>query len=432
MNASARCRPIITRSLCLLLAMKQVHSSLQLLRSVGSTSSMKMSSTSNNRQGRIWIHRPFEVTPSSTATKTNPSISCCPLPTKTLKPPLENRIHSLYQSGGSEALWQWCQSKQEFYNSQFSSRVATDDSDRIQKRKLPSSSSFSREVDVTIYLPKSKPDYTKLHHGICLHVHGGGWIFGDSQNQVAHRCLEMTEIMNVAVVSVEYSLVSTFSDNGQIFDPVNEVGTAIDWIENNGADELNTKPVYVASGESSGAHLLLLAMLQRRDQFDTDRRPLTSTWKCLNLVYGFYDLSGSPSVRSDGNDSSPLCGNELLCMADLYYEKILQEGNQDDQFREKIIDRQHPSVSPMYANLSNLPPALISVGTADPLIDDSLFLASRYSLCGNDVETVLYEGGEHGIGHFGLQENDEMGRRAREYTLQFMKRYFEECGLTDG
>eukprot|EP00574_Skeletonema_japonicum_P000956 CAMPEP_0201739126 /NCGR_PEP_ID=MMETSP0593-20130828/45614_1 /ASSEMBLY_ACC=CAM_ASM_000672 /TAXON_ID=267983 /ORGANISM="Skeletonema japonicum, Strain CCMP2506" /LENGTH=385 /DNA_ID=CAMNT_0048233377 /DNA_START=55 /DNA_END=1212 /DNA_ORIENTATION=+ len=384
---------------------------------------MKMSSTSNSHQGRIWTHRPFEITPSSTTkTTTNPSISHCPLPTKTPTPPLENRFHSVYQSEGSEALAQLCQSKQEFYKTQFSARVATEDADRIRKLKLQSSSISREEAEVTIYLPKSKPDDAKKLHGICLHVHGGGWIWGDSQYQVAHRCLEMTEMMNVAVVSVEYSLASTLSGNGQIFDPVSEVESAIDWIENTGADELNTKSVFVASGESSGAHLLLLSMLKRRDR--AEGMTLPSTWKCLNLVYGFYDLSGSPSVRADGNDSSPMCGNELLCMADLYCEKILQVDDRGgDGGGAKITDRQHPSISPMYANLCNLPPALISVGTADPLLDDSLFLASRYSLCGNDVETVLYEGGEHGIGHFGLQEDDEMGRRAREHTLQFMKRY---------
>lgn len=402
--------------------MKQVSSSLQLFLISRSIGIMKMSSTSNSNQGRIWTHRPFEVTPScTTTTTTNPSISHCPLPIKTPTPPLEDRIHSVYQSGGSEALAQLCQSKHEFYKTQFSSRLKTEDTYRIRKFKIPSSSSSSqKEVDVTIYLPKSKPDAdSKLLHGICLHVHGGGWIWGDSQYQVAHRCLEMTEMMNVAVVSVEYSLASTLSDNdGQIlFDPVSEVESAIDWIETTGADELNSNSVFVASGESSGAHLLLLSMLSRRDR--ADGMTLPSTWKCLNLVYGFYDLSGTPSVRADGNDSSPMCGNELLCMADLYYEKILQQDG------AKKIDRQHPSISPIYANLSNLPPALITVGTADPLLDDSLFLASRYSLCGNDIETVLYEGGEHGIGHFGLQEDDEMGRRAREYTLQFMKRYID-------
>ena len=415
MRMTARCRPI-HRSLGLLHLTKHSASSLQLLSSRRMSSMKMMSSTSNSRQGRIWTHRPFEIKPSTTTTSTNPSITYCPLPTKTPTPQLDNRVHYVTQTAGALALEQMCQSKQEFYKTQFSSRVTREDADgRIRKRTLPSSTS-SREVDVTIYLPNSNKPNTKLH-GICLHVHGGGWIWGDSQYQVAHRCLEMTETLNVAVVSVEYSLTSTVNtdNDGQIYDPVDQVGTTIDWIENTGAGELNTNLCYVASGESSGAQLLLLSLLKRRDR-PSDGMHLPSTWKALNLVYGFYDLSGTPSVRNDGNLSSPMCGNELLCMAELYYAKL--QG-------KKKIDRQHPSISPLYANLSNMPPALITVGTADPLLDDSLLLASRYCVCGNDVETVLYEGGEHGLGHFGLQEDDEMGKRAREYTLQFMKRYLE-------
>ena len=106
-------------------------------------------------------------------------------------------------------------------------------------------------------------------------------------------------------------------------------------------------------------------------------------------------------------------------MADMYCSKLKGGNSTDDQ----SVDRRDPSISPLYANLSNLPPALFTVGSADPLLDDSLFLASRYCVGGSYVEMAIYEGGEHGIGHFGLQEDDEMGQRAREYTLAFMKRY---------
>jgi len=33
-----------------------------------------------------------------------------------------------------------------------------------------------------------------------------------------------------------------------------------------------------------------------------------------------------------------------------------------------------PDVSPLHADLSNLPPALFTIGTQDPLLDDSLFM----------------------------------------------------------
>mmetsp|Transcript_29704 Transcript_29704/g.63013 ORF Transcript_29704/g.63013 Transcript_29704/m.63013 type:complete len:189 (+) Transcript_29704:1-567(+) len=186
-------------------------------------------------------------------------------------------------------------------------------------------------------------------------------------------------------------------------------------------------------------------MLKRRDRDNTTLHPplplppikSSSTalsaisllnWKCLNLVYGVYDISGTPSLIADGNSSSPLCGNDLLWLYDLYYSKVkksLQTTNDDESTNQMNIGRHHPSLSPLYSNLSHMPPALLSVGTADPLLDDSLFMANKYSAFGNHVELAIYEGGEHGLGHFGVQEDEEMGIRARTHTLDFMKEYLQ-------
>ncbi len=104
---------------------------------------------------------------------------------------------------------------------------------------------------------------------------------------------------------------------------------AMDWIETSGPEELNARHSFVGSGESSGAHLLMLAMLRRRDMgnfvlhmsmshllMNSCHTALStatswSKWKCLNLGYGVYDLSGSPSIRTDGDTSVSLCGNDV-------------------------------------------------------------------------------------------------------------------------
>ncbi len=164
---------------------------------------------------------------------------------------------------------------------------------------------------MTIYLPAGNEDAystTKLD-GICKHVHGGGWLWGDSYHQVAHRCLEMAQTTNMAVVSVEYDLLCQVDDGNvddsdrgtKLFDPVDDFLLAINWIESSGPEELNAQHSFVGSGESSGAHLLMLAMLRRRDMEDVvlhppmsllpiNSRPTAmstatswSKWKCLNL-----------------------------------------------------------------------------------------------------------------------------------------------------
>jgi len=391
--------------------------------------------------GRIWIHRPFQITPLSTpATSGGPTITSCPLPKATPYSSPEEKLHYFVSSSPTpeKVLKQIYQSKVELYDSQLQSRVAKEALTRIQRRTIQSPHGLG-EVDATIYLPEkddTQHDAPPKLQGICLHVHGGGWLWGDSYHQVAHRCLEMAKSMNVAVVSVEYSLFCQVNrhcnenNNPDAFDPVSDVSIAIDWIESNGARELNTCPSFVASGESSGAHLLLLAMLNRRDRdkpssTTQSTTSLTSSWKCLNLVYGVYDISGTPSIRADGDSSSPLCGNDLLWMYDVYYSKVQQsmQVTNDSSAQQMNMDRQHQLLSPLYANLSHMPPALITIGTADPLVDDSLFLANKYSAYGNRVELAIYEGGEHGIGHFGRQEDEEMGIQARRHTLEFMKEY---------
>ena len=476
----------------------------------------------NEPVGRIWIHRPFQkVTPSSSissssASSSGPIIINCPLPQKTPPSLSENKLHNLaaaaaaadasqskhssssssssIQNNNNMFLKQINKSKYEFYQSQFQSWSNTKGEEEVHKRivrrriqRLGKSNNHDnnnsgglhdQEVGVTIYFPEGlenhnnnygvddKTTKSKLLQGICLHVHGGGWLWGDSYYQVAHRCLEMAQMLNVAVVSVEYSLLGQDEQDHQqqdhhqqqeqqqqqqrnAFNPVIDVVTAMEWIETHGPKELHAHSNLIASGESSGAHLLVLAMLLRQQQrtkqpqdgtyiieeqeevkVEKESVQTCSLWKCLNLVYGVYDLSGTPSIRSDGETSSPLCGNDLLWMYDLYCSSVaaadVENNNNTATTIDARKDMQHPLVSPLYANLSHLPPALLTVGTADPLFDDTIFMATKYSSYGNHVELAIYEGGEHGIGHFGMQEEDDMGKRARRHTLEFLKRHLDD------
>jgi acetyl esterase/lipase len=54
-------------------------------------------------------------------------------------------------------------------------------------------------------------------------------------------------------------------------------------------------------------------------------------------------------------------------------------------------------VSPLYADVRGLPPAIFTVGTRDALLDDSLFMAPRWLAAGNVAELALYPGACHGF-----------------------------------
>jgi acetyl esterase/lipase len=75
-------------------------------------------------------------------------------------------------------------------------------------------------------------------------------------------------------------------------------------------------------------------------------------------------------------------------------------------FLGSTLDRRQPDISPLYADLKGLPPALFSVGTRDLLLDDTLFMASRWAAAGSRADLALWPGGCHVFHRFesGLAE----------------------------
>jgi acetyl esterase/lipase len=86
-------------------------------------------------------------------------------------------------------------------------------------------------------------------------------------------------------------------------------------------------------------------------------------------------------------------------------EKGLLVGKQSIQkFAEAYLPKgpnpRDPDVSPLYANVKGLAPALFVVGTLDPLLDDTLFLYARWIAAGNDAELAIYPGAPHAFNLF--------------------------------
>ena len=78
--------------------------------------------------------------------------------------------------------------------------------------------------------------------------------------------------------------------------------------------------------------------------------------------------------------------------------------------------RRDPSISPLYADLHGLPPTLLTVGTLDPLLDDSLFLAARLRAAGNDTALAVYPESIHAFTAFPT----ELARIANARIDQFL------------
>ena len=121
-----------------------------------------------------------------------------------------------------------------------------------------------------------------------------------------------------------------------------------------------------------------------------------------NLVFGVYDLTSTPSAATWG-DRNLVLSTPIM---EWFYDHFVPADK-----------RREPDVSPIYADLSGLPPALFTVGTMDPLRDDTLFMHARWVGAGNEAALAVYPGGVHGFNAQPL----EIARKANERMNEFIK-----------
>ena len=86
-------------------------------------------------------------------------------------------------------------------------------------------------------------------------------------------------------------------------------------------------------------------------------------------------------------------------------------------------DRRRPDVSPLFANLRGLPPALFTVGSADILLDDTLFMAARWASCGNATELEIYPEAPHGFNALPTAMATAANRRIETFLSTHASRY---------
>ena len=223
-------------------------------------------------------------------------------------------------------------------------------------------------VPVRVFAPASS-------RGTYLHIHGGGWTMGSNAFQ-DRRLWRFAVEANARVVSIEYRLAPEHPFPACIDDCVTV------------AREL-TGPI-VVGGESAGAHLSALTLTRVRDGF-----------VAANLAYGCFDLGMSPSQRAWGDRNLVLSTPIIRWHLDQLLPGLDDEARRD------------PSVSPLFADLSGMPPALLTVGTDDPMLDDSRLLAERWP----GAALAVYEAGFHAFDLMPLR----LGEIATQRQIEFVR-----------
>jgi len=207
--------------------------------------------------------------------------------------------------------------------------------------------------------------------GVYLHIHGGGHVLGAADQQ--DRLLEhFADSAQLTAISVEYRLAP---EDPYPAGPDDCEAAALWAVEH--LSDFGTK--LAIGGESAGAHLAALTMLRLRDKHG--RTP----FHAANLVFGVFDLGLSPSARAFGSERLVLRTIDIEKFGDAFLPGVSRE------------DRRAPHLSPLYADLRGLCPALFTIGTRDALLDDSLFMHSRWIAAGNEGELAIYPGACHGF-----------------------------------
>ncbi len=217
---------------------------------------------------------------------------------------------------------------------------------------------------------------------VYLDIHGGGFFMGEpSMDDKANRAL--AEHAKVATVSVDYRLAPEYVHPAG----PDDCEAAAVWLVANAKREFGTERLLIGGG-SAGGNLAAVTLLRMRD-----RHQAAGAFAAANLEFGVYDVSGTPSQFH----------LNMTSFRDLYVPHL------------DALGRKAPDVSPLYADLAGMPPALFTVGTADYLYDDSLFMALRWRAAGNEAVLAIYPECVHGFTLFPTALGRMAAARIRDF-----------------
>ena len=198
---------------------------------------------------------------------------------------------------------------------------------------------------------------------VMVYAHGGGFVGGslDSHRKLAGHLARAT---GLRVLLTHYRPAPEFRYPAQIED----VLTAYRWVVGQG---LST----VLAGDSSGGGLALLAAVRVRDE----GLPQPAA---LLLISPWVDLAQTgASYESNAG-------------TDLVFTREMVRGLVEMYLADRASPKD-PQVSPLYADLSGLPPMFVQVGADETLLDEARMLAERADASGVDVRLDVFDGQLH-------------------------------------
>ena len=201
-----------------------------------------------------------------------------------------------------------------------------------------------------------------------LYIHGGAFLMGSPKS---HRTLtsRFSEMTGGAVLAVDYRLMPEHRRMAGIED----CRTAYRWMLANGPNGPEVARAVFVAGDSAGGNLTLSLIAWVRDQ------GLRAPDAAVALSPLTDSTLASPSLKAHVR-SDAMLGPLFGPLAKVPQAVLLWIG-----WIQNRINPRNPAISPVYGDLSNLPPVLVHASEVEMLLDDSRRYVNRAQAAGSPV-----------------------------------------------
>jgi acetyl esterase len=228
-------------------------------------------------------------------------------------------------------------------------------------------------IGARLYVPRTA---TALSPGL-LYLHGGGFVIGspDTHDRLTR---ELAHDIGARVLSLHYALAPEHPYPAGLHDCVD----ASRWLAANAATLGIDAKRLVIGGDSAGANLSAATILRLRAE------AAAPAFRAALLIYGRFTGDDTDSMRAWGE-------------RDLILSRPMMEWF-ERQYVGDAPDRNDPYYAPLAGDLHGFPPSILTVGTLDPLLDDSRLFAAALEKAGVPAELHVYEDGPHAFAQFAM------------------------------
>ena len=211
-----------------------------------------------------------------------------------------------------------------------------------------------------------------------LFFHGGAFMLGSPKS---HRAVtkRLSRAANAAVLAVDYRLMPECTR----FDIIQDAETSYRWILENGPNGAASIKSFIVAGDSAGGNMALAVVAWARD----------TELKAADAV-----LTMSPGTDSSLSGTSYRSNLETdVIVRNLFgqYLKIPKAIRHWIEFKSLGVKSADPRLSPLFGDLSCLPPVLLQASTSETLLHDSVRYANKAKSAGTDATLELWDGLTH-------------------------------------